>query len=367
MTSPERPVGHGRTAARRVPEGVAPLLAVEGSAYDCGRRYAALVRERFPGYDRYLGRVGWSAGLPAATKALFERRAPHVLDLDRGLADEVADSRRQRTRAPKVRSVGTPPAAGGCTSFGVSGAVSLDGGPLSGQTKDTPAENAHQYIALRMRIKDAPAILTLAYPGELLGHGFWSTGMSLFRNSLYSAAGADDGLAMYDWGYLALAGASVQDAIELALRLGIRGAGSCLITDARGESAAVEFNGGGVSVVPARDGIATHANHPEGAETGPLDCGWESHGYGPGERECSTWRMHGLWELLDRERGRLTAQKAMALLGDHTRYPQSICRHEVEGRPEQETTAAVVAEPAKGRLHVVRGQPCANWPATYTI
>ena len=64
---------------------------------------------------------------------------------------------------------------------------------------------------------------------------------------------------------------------------------------------------------------------------------------------------------------RLTAQQALACLADHTHYPQSICRHWVEGRPGMITNASVVAEPGKGLLHVVRGQPCSNWPTTYTL
>ena len=42
----------------------------------------------------------------------------------------------------------------------------------------------------------------------------------------------------------------------------MRDSGNCLISDASGVSASVEFNAGGVSVVSAQDGIAAHANHP---------------------------------------------------------------------------------------------------------
>ena len=361
---------------RRVPEGVIPFIAVEGSAYDCGRQYADLVQQRYPGYDRFLRHAGWSAHLDTATRALFDRLAPHVLELDHGLADGLGAERAQRARTPEnqlgvwgaVRAQRAgPQGSGGCTSFGVSGDVTLDGHPIAGQTKDTPFDRAALFIALRLRIASAPAMLSVLYPGELMGYGFWSNGMSIFRNSLYSTAGAERGLTMEEWDYLALASGSVSAAVELAQRHGIRGAGSCLITDATGDSASVEFNAAGVGVVPAKDGIATHANHPEGAATARLDADWTHHGYGPGERDCSAWRMHGLWQLLNGERGRLTAQKALTFLADHTNYPRNICRHDVAGRPDMETTAAIVAEPAKGLLHAVRGQPCANWPVTYSL
>jgi hypothetical protein len=262
-----------------VPEGTVPHIAVEGTAYDCGREYAQIVRERYPGYRRYLdGADGW-ASAPPEVRRLFERHAPHVLDLRRGLADGAGPpARRPQTGAP------APPPRAGCTSFGVSGRLTLDGHPISGQTKDPARPSALLFVVLRLRITGAPAVLTVAYPGELIGFGFWSTGMSLFRNSLFSSSAAERGLSVDDWRYLALAGASVHQAVELARRFGIRGQGNTLLSDGAGESLSVEVNAGGVSVVPAKEGIATHANHPEGAETRRFDCTWEAYGYGSSER-----------------------------------------------------------------------------------
>jgi len=303
---------------------------------------------KYPGYRRYLDAVVEWESLPPKLTLLFERRAPHVPDVFRGILD---------TAGPPEAS---PPAtaATGCTSFGVSGSLTLDGHPVSGQTKDTGLASAEQYIVLRMRIEGAPTMLVLAYPGEVLGYGLWSTGMSVFRNSLHSGAGAEKGLTMVQWGLLALAGDSVQEAAELAKELGIEGTGNVLLSDRHRESLSVEFNAGGVSVIPAANGIATHANHPEGEETSPFE-----HYPDQIERENSRYRANTVRELLAAERGRLTAQKAMMALADHSRYPRGICRHFPEGMC---TTAAVVVEPTKGKLHVTRGPACSNWPVTYT-
>ena len=337
-----------------VPEGTAPMVAVEGTAYECGRRYAEIVLERYPGYRRYLDPAcAWRRDLSAAARQLFEARAPHVPEIFQGMAD---------VAGPPTAPMAPPERAGGCTSFGVSGAVTLDGRPLSGQTKDTSMRSVLQYIVLRMRIQGAPDILALAYPGEVLGYGFWSTGMSLFRNSLHSTAGGPTGLTMEQWGLLALAGSSVYEAVEIARAHGLRGAGNCLISDASGESLSVEFTVGGVSVVPARHGIATHANHPEGDKTAPHE-----HYPHDAERENSRFRMHGLWQRLHAECGRLTPQKAMQLMADHERYPYGICRHRVGDDPNMGTSAAVVAQPTLGRLHVTRGHPCGAWPASYFL
>ena len=356
LPSPAAPRG---PIPRQVPPGTVPLLAVEGTAYDCGREYGELVRERYPFHTNYRERRAWWKELAPEVKALYERRAPHLFDLFQGLSDGIGPANEPAPSAAPVSE------AGGCTSFGVSGSVTLDGEPFSGQTKDTQTQSAYRYVVLRMRIKDAPTILVLAYPGEVLGYGMWSTGMSIFRNSLYSQAGAEQGLPMDTWGLLMLAGSSVHDGLDLARRFGVANSGNCLISDPQGESLSVEFNVGGVSAVPAREGIATHGNHAEGAETRPFAAyvGKE----GRSEEENSRYRMHGFWHLLHAESGRLTPQRAFAALADHTYYPQGTCRHWVDGKPGMETTAAVVVEPTKGLLHVVRGQPCANWPVTYTV
>ena len=212
LPSPAAPRG---PIPRQVPPGTVPLLAVEGTAYDCGREYGEIVRERYPFYTNYRERRAWWTELAPEVRALYEQRAPHLFDLLQGLSDGIG---------PPTAPAPTPtpaPAPEGCTSFGVSGSVTLDGEPFSGQTKDTQTHSAYRYVVLRMRIKDAPTILVLAYPGEVLGYGMWSTGMSIFRNSLYSQAGAEQGLPMATWGLLMLAGSSVHDGLDLARRFGV--------------------------------------------------------------------------------------------------------------------------------------------------
>ena len=86
---PDGPRGVGPAVPRRVPEGTVPLVAFEGDAYDCGRAYGELVRERYPGYDTYLARApGWRT-LSPTVRRLYEQRAPYVPELFRGL-DESA-------------------------------------------------------------------------------------------------------------------------------------------------------------------------------------------------------------------------------------------------------------------------------------
>jgi hypothetical protein len=51
---------------------------------------------------------------------------------------------------------------------------------------------------------------------------------------------------------------------------------------------------------------------------------------------------------------------------DHHNYPRSICRH-ASSPSDIQTTAALVVEPAHGLLHIIRGQACCGWAATYSL
>lgn len=352
---------------RDMPEGTVPLVEVEGTAYECGRAYGEIVLEKYPGYMRYLNDVPAWKKQSRLVSSLFEKHAPHVQDIFRGLHSVLG----RRLAPPKGGSstVRNPRRREGhCTSFSVSPALALDRIPISGQTKDAGFEGRHsilqtvfKFIALRMRIKDAPAILVLAYPGEVLGYGMWSTGMTIFRNSLYSRENTKGKLTMVEWGLLALAGSSVYGAQELAEKFGILESGNCLLTDANGESISVEFNAAGADFIPPRHGINVHANHPVGRHTARF----EDYPDKPGKAN-SRYRMSCLWKLLDAERGRLTAQRCLMCLADHSRHPRGICQHVTENT-RTFTSTAVIAEPAKGKLHVVRGSPCSNWPVTYSF
>lgn len=339
---------------RVVSEGTVPLVGVEGTAFECGQAYGAIVLRKYPGYTRYLDDVPEWHKKSRLVMSLFEKKAPHILDIFSGLQSVLDKCAKKAGKSKPLNEA--------CTSFSVVSNLTLDKTPISGQNKDTQLESAFQYIVLRMRIKDAPTILVLAYPGELLGYGMWSTGMTIFRNSLHSAPNMSAKLAMVEWGLLALAGSSVDEAQELALKYGILDCGNCLISDSSGGGVSVEFNAGGVNFIRPKQGINTHANHPVGKDIAPFEDYPDKK-----ERENSRHRMDDLWRLLDAERGRITAQKAFMCLADHSRYPRGLCRHKIGERTDMLTTAAVVAEPAKGRLHVVRGTPCANWPATYTF
>ena len=353
---------------RDMPEGTVPLVNIEGSARDCGRAYAEAVLRNYPGYMRYLAAVpAWNKMSRLAAR-LFEDKAPHIPEVFLGMDSVLKRCRIRPGGGGAVRPAKRPRPGAGCTSFSVAPELTLDRIPISGQTKDadytgieTIRQTVLKYIVLRMRIEDAPEILVLAYPGEMLGYGMWSTGMTIFRNSLYSKPSVRGKLSMLEWGLLSLAGRSVCEAQELAEKYGILDCGNCLLTDASGNSISVEFNAAGADFIPPRRGINVHANHPVGQHTARYENYPD-----PDKRGNSRYRMSCLWKYLDAERGRLTAQRCLMGLADHSRYPRGICQHPSR-HTDTITVTAIAAEPAKGKLHVVRGSPCANWPVTYSF
>jgi hypothetical protein len=144
--------GLPRVVPRPVGEGVIPLIAVEGTAYECGRHYAQIVQEKYPGYRGFLeGNRDWLKLTPQ-TQRVVEQYAPHLPELFRGLIDGAGPQ-----SAPPA-----PPQEAGCTSFALHPSVTLDGIPISGQVKDTPPNRIPLYIILRMRIIGAPTIMVLA-------------------------------------------------------------------------------------------------------------------------------------------------------------------------------------------------------------
>lgn len=345
--------------SRLAPEGVIPLVEIEGSAYECGKEYAKFTAKNYPGYRLYLDMAYEWQSLDPELKYLVDDRAPYLFDLHRGIWEEAGPPQKALSPSPSTSS---EPKAG-CTSFGIAGKQTVDGYPLSGQTKDTPIDRIELYIILRMRIEEGPTLLILCYPGETMGYGIWSTGMSLYRNDLYSTAGRTSGISHKMWGMLTLAGSSIDESIELANRFGLIDYGNSLIMDSKGKCASIEWNAGGINVLYAEDGICTHANHPIGPETS------QYLGVDGPELDCSVHRTFGLRKKLLAERGRLTPQLLLSILSDHTEYPNGgICRHRDEtGVTDTVTTAAVITEPTRGKLHVVRGNPCSNWPVTYTM
>ena len=337
-----------------VPPGFVPLIDVSGDAVTCGRAlgWAWLEALRLAASAVPADARPWWRRRPFGK--LVERRAAYLPDLYRGMAEGAGLDASQLV-AQGITPI-DPPSAG-CTAFAIQPAATAMSEPISGQTKDTGADRAFRYQVLRMRIDGGPSHLTLTYPGWVFGHGFVTSGCSILRNALYAGCGQGE-LTYSEWGLLALHCPTADEAVSLALRHGVAGAGHCVAADEKGNVAGIEFGKGGVGVLKPRGGLYVHANRVmSGKRLGRHEVSGEPH------RESSLHRQERLRGRLEADRGRLTAQLAFMALADHDGHPNCICRH----GPGDVTSAAVVVEPTRGLLHVCRGTPCRNWPRTYSL
>lgn len=329
-------------------DGSVPLLDVEGTVESCGQQLGYVWREALQLQAARRGNAGAPWWQDARFKKLVDRHAPYLPTLFSAMADG-AGLQAQQIDAPVL---GRP--ATGCTSFAISPSATAHGEPISGQTKDTPIDRQFRFVVLRLKPQGAAETLTLTYPGEVLGQGFTRGGCSVFRNALN--AGAGSGLPFFAWGILAQRCPSVEDVEAMTRDYGIDEGGHCTVADEHGGVLGVENGRAGVRFLRPERGLYIHANASLCMERCENDLG---------DYEIdSPIREVRMRELFERDLGRLTPQLAYAAMTDHANHPTSLCRH--QGRHAM-TTAAVVAEPTRGLLHVTRGNPCQNWPHTYRL
>ena len=333
-------------------EGFVPEVSIEGTAYECGRMLGHVWQDalQLGASKASIGSKPWWKDKRYAK--LVDEYVPHLPDLYRGQA---------KSSGLREDLVGTRAAVaeGGCTSFAIAPSATLDGQPISGQTKDVSAQRMYQFQVLRLKCSDGPSALSLTYAGWLFGHGFVQGGCAIFRNSLF-AGGGEGGLPYAVWGLLSLHCPTVEAVIELTQKYGVRQGFHCTVADERGAIVGIESGRSGLAFLKPKRGLYTHAN---AAVSGKRLQKHEVED--PNFRRAdSLHRQSRLRERLEADHGLLTPQLALYAMVDHTNYPTSMCRHQ---NANAYTGGAVVVEPTRGLLHCTRGQPCRNWPRTYRL
>ena len=342
------------TLKRMVSPGKVPLINIEGPVQEAGRHlgftWAQSLRQAAQGYPAG-SRPWWQH---KQHRKLVRKHAPHLPELYRAMARGAGIDDNRIGEYLQIESTAT-----GCTSFAVQPQATLDGHPISGQTKDTPISRLLQFQVLRLKLSDAPSALTLTYEGQLFGHGFVSGRCTIFRNSLY--AGATQGSLPYPmWGILALHCRTIEQVKQLTSTADVSMGGHVTVVDEKGGVLGIEMTRAGASYLKPKRGIYAHANAVVGNKR-HLKFEKDTKFF---KRKESLHRQERLLELLNSNRGKLTSQLAYTAMADHDGFPLSLCRHQNENAM---TCAAVVVEPTLKKLYVSRGSPCQNWPATYQL
>jgi isopenicillin-N N-acyltransferase-like protein len=347
-----------------------PLIRAAGAPFELGRQHGALAADRIRAFVDYLaGSLGLDR-LALRRRALkfqplFERHCPHLVDEIRGLAQGAGIDFADALAAQIRGELGLVP-DGACTSFVIGPRGTADGTILIGQTSDTPAEIEQFAYVLHLEPDDRPAILMWTFGGMLGYHGLNALGVAQFANSLGGGPLWKFALPHYPLKRLLLECQTFAGALDLFRTIPVSSNGNYVFCGER-EFADVELTSDGPAIL--RDdgrGFLAHANH--------FLCG--AHACRENfDRSLpdSFSRQERIVRLIEERFGRLTVADLEQILADHDGYPVGICRHPHDGAGDSilpktgKTVAAIIAEPAYGRLHIARGNPCENRFATYSI
>ncbi len=352
-----------------------PLFTASGTPRELGRQHGEqageLIRE-------FLGLLQASLKLSSAAlerralrfRPLFEKFCPHLVEEIVGLAEGAAISPAQALALQLRGEIGELPGEG-CTTFVIAAEGTANRQILIGQNSDTAAEIERVGYVLRLQPTDRPAILMWTFGGMLGYHGINRLGIGHFANALGGGPAWKFALSHYPVKRLMLECRDLSEIMNLLKSVPVCSNGNYVLCDGRDSIADVELTSDGPFLVEARLGsFVAHSNHFLCA---PHACQANFEKSLPD----SFPRLARMEEMIAGKFGSITVADMKAFLSDHSGAPVGICRHPHEGPENSEwnailpasgkTAASLIAEPARGLLHVARGNPCTSEFTTYHI
>jgi isopenicillin-N N-acyltransferase-like protein len=336
------------------------LFACAGDARELGRQHGEQARTHIA---RHLDHLQQSLGLPAqalrqraaAFRGLFDGLCPRLVEELGGLAEGAAvtfeDALAVNTRA----ALGLASDAG-CTAFAVAPGRSDTGSVLIGQNSDTlPLVQELAYV-LRLHPADRPPLLMWTFGGMLGYHGLNAHGVAHFANDLGGGPKPRFALPHYPLKRLLLECEDLEQVRRLFETVHLASSGNYVLCDGSGNIADVEATPGGVEWIPTpTDGVLVHTNHFLGRKHATA----ANH---VASAPDSFTRQRRMQALLGEGAERIDVGALQASLRDRQGAPGAICRSvdttrrsSGDWRTDGITVASIVAEPARGRLHVAAG------------
>lgn len=343
-----------------------PLIDVEGPARERGRQYGRQAAERIArGVSFYRGALesggfAWPAVREAAADFAPKVAAydPALLEELEGIAEgaglelaEVVVINARSELLLRRDSLGSGLAEDGCTAAVALAEATRDGRLIHAQNWDWYDPCVETAVVLRVRPETGPAMLSFVEAGGLARCGFNAAGIAVTGNNLHAAGDRGrEGVPLS----LVRRRILQQERFDLALKAvfdATRAVSNNMIIScalAEGEAFDLEATPEEVFWLAPEQGLLVHANHfvSPAARAKRLDLGLA-------EGPDSLYRDRRLARLLERRRGALTPEDFMAALRDRWGAPKAVNRSPDPTRERPvATVAAVVMEPASGRLWV---------------
>jgi isopenicillin-N N-acyltransferase-like protein len=353
-----------------------PLLEAAGTPRELGRQHGEQCRRQLRAFLDYL-RAALKLSTAEITRRallflpLFDRHCPHLVEEMEGLAEgaglPLAQALAVQVRGEMGLLKEGPDPREGCTTFVISGRGTASGQILIGQNSDMDPEIEPCSYVLRLRPQGKPPMLMWTFGGQIGYHGMNGAGVAHFANALGGGPPWKFALPHYPVKRMMLERQTLAEVFDLLRSAPVCSSGNYVLCDGAGRIANVELTPEGFSVIEDTGaGFITHTNH---FLCSPHDC--------PANRQASVPdsfpRLERIRMLVAAKFGSITADDMKSFLADHSGQPTSICRHAHDGPDHPSvsargrTVASLIAEPAAGRLHVSRGNPCRNGYSTFSL
>ncbi|MGE3316141.1 MAG: C45 family autoproteolytic acyltransferase/hydrolase [Planctomycetaceae bacterium] len=353
-----------------------PLFHASGSARELGRAHGEQAAEKIRAYLESLQQSLKVSRETLRTRALafrplFAKFCPHLLEEIDGLAEgasiDPADALAVQFRGElgQLRDEA-------CTTFVVGPRGTADGQILIGQTSDTPPEIEDYGYVLHLVPDDRPEVLMWSFGGMIGYHGVNDRGVAHFANALGGGPAWKFALSHYPIKRMMLEQSSVSEVVALLRSVPVCSNGNYVLCEGSGNILDVELTSDGPNLIDDDGaGFIAHSNH--------FLCAAHAceENFAQGLPD-SFPRLERMRSLIRAKFGSITVDDMKAMLSDHAGHPTSICRHaerSIEDAqtgmsvlpkqkanpmlgPEGKTVAALIAEPSRGVLHVVKGNPC---------
>lgn len=338
-----------------------PIYRAAGSHRELGRQHGQQAAARIRAHVDYLCLTQKLSRETLRRKALrfqplLEAHCPHLLEEMRGLA-EGAGIEFAEALAVNIRGELGQAKDGGCTTYVIGGRGTAAGEILAGQNSDMNAENIRLGYVLHLKPDGKPEVMMWTFGGMIGYHGMNSAGVAHFANALGGGPGGRFGMPHYPVKRMMLECARLEEVVELLERIPLASNGNYVLCDGAGAILDAEATTAGPELLRDQGaGFLAHTNH----FLAPRYATPENHKQGWKDSFQRLERMNG---LIRGRFGRLTVEDLRSFLSDHSGWPTSICRHDGDSR----TVAAIVAEPARKRMHVAAGNPCQRRFVTYSL
>ncbi len=251
-----------------------------------------------------------------------------------------------------------PAHAKGCSDLVATAPKTADGHVLVAHNNDMSRRYQEALVAIERRVPGDPAILTIGN-GIWISVGWNSAGLSLTGNEL-SPNDERIGIPREIQVRAMLRDPTLDMMVGTAIRHDRASSYNNVLASADGRVVNVEGSATDVEMTEPEEGMLVHTNH--------YVCeSMLAYEGDPQYAELSAIRYRRAKELLaTTPDGSVDESTLRECLSDHENAPDSICRHEAEGR-ESVTCFWCVADVTDGRIAFGRGNPCDSVEQTFAF